>query len=134
MTENNSGDVTSATGAVTEVPAQTQSSVSRSDTINTNSGPSPRGRASRGDGRPNASGSSTQRDFEGSTPEIGGVLGLRSENVSKKINYDKFCKKINTYIMKEFRGGEYVVGITKDPTADIVNFFRLRKTERFDRR
>ena len=37
---------------------------------------------------------STPRDFEGDTPKLGGILGLRSENVTKKINYDLFCEKI----------------------------------------
>ena len=41
----------------------------------------------------------TQRDFVGDTPKIGGILGLRSENVTKKVNYDLFCEKLGTYIM-----------------------------------
>ena len=52
---------------------------------------------SRGNRTPNRFGiqqSTANRDFAGATPKIGGVLGLRSENVTKKVNYDSFCKKI----------------------------------------
>ena len=41
----------------------------------------------------------TQRDCVGDTPKLGGILGLRSENVTKKVNYDLFCEKLGTYIM-----------------------------------
>ena len=44
----------------------------------------------------------TQRDFKGSTPEIGVVLDLRSKNVSAKTNYDKFCEKNEDIRYKEF--------------------------------
>ena len=36
--------------------------------------------------------SSTPKDFEGATPQIGGILALRSENMLKKVSYDKFCE------------------------------------------
>ena len=29
---------------------------------------------------------SNPRDFEGNTPKLGGILGIRSENLTKKIN------------------------------------------------
>ena len=32
----------------------------------------------------------TPRDFEGTTSNVGGVLALRSENVTKKVNCDVF--------------------------------------------
>ena len=32
------------------------------------------------------------KDFEGATPKIGGVLGLCSETVTKKVSYDTFLK------------------------------------------
>ena len=36
---------------------------------------------------------STPRDFEGDTPKLGGILGLRSKSIIKKINYDLFYEK-----------------------------------------
>ena len=47
--------------------------------------------------------SSTSRDFEGATPKIGGILALRSENITKKVNYDVFCEKLATYVMNELK-------------------------------
>ena len=70
-----------------------------------NSGTNNRPRNARRDARPNNVASSTQKDFKGATPDIGGVLALRSENVSVKTHYDKFCEKLETYIMKELKGG-----------------------------
>ena len=37
---------------------------------------------------------STPRDFEGATPKIGRILALRSENMTKEVNYDQFCEKL----------------------------------------
>ena len=89
-----------------------------------NSGSNARSRNTGGDTRQNFAASSTLRNFEGSTPNIGGVLALRSENVTKKVNYDKFCEKLRSYIMREFKGGEYVVDILKDPSVDIADEYR----------
>ena len=67
---------------------------------------------SNGTGRPtqtnNLSGpvSSTPRDFEGATPRIGGILALRSENMTKKVNYDQFCEKLYIFIMNVFKNGD----------------------------
>ena len=65
----------------------------------------------------------THRDFAGDTPKIGGILGLRSENVTKKINYDLFCEKLGTYIMTEFKNGDAVFQITKEHSADVLAIF-----------
>ena len=46
------------------------------------------------------------KDFGGAAPRIGGVLALRNENVTKKVNYDVFCEKLGVHIMNEFKGGE----------------------------
>ena len=67
---------------------------------------------------------STPRDFEGDTPKLGGILGLRSENVTKKINYDLFCEKLGTYIMTEFRNGDAIFLITKEHDADVMQIFK----------
>ena len=39
------------------------------------------------------------RSYEGSTPEIGCVLGLNNETVTKKVTFDIFCGLFETYIM-----------------------------------
>ena len=49
------------------------------------------------------------KDFEGATPRIGGVLGLRSENVTRKVTDDAFRKKLGIYIMNEFKSEKDVV-------------------------
>ena len=66
---------------------------------------------------------STSKDFDGATPKIGGVLALRSENVTKKLNYDMFCEKLGTYIMNEFKNGDAVVEVTKDHDFDAIGGF-----------
>ena len=71
----------------------------------------------------NHSQSSTPRDFAGATPKIGGILALRSENMTNKVTYDKFCEKLKVYIMNDFKGGENVVEVTKNPSVDIVSYF-----------
>ena len=43
---------------------------------------------------------SSQKEFKGATPEIGGILALRIENVAKKLTFDKLCEKLGTYIMR----------------------------------
>ena len=83
-----------------------------------------RPRSSRRDTRPNNVSTSTQRDFKGATPDIGGVLALRSKNVAIKTNYDKFCEKFETYLMKQLKGGEHVIEILKDPNIDILNTYK----------
>ena len=67
--------------------------------------------------------SMSSRDFEGATPKIGGVLGLCSENVTKKINYDSFCEKLGIYVMNELKEGDAIVEVTKNPKADILSTF-----------
>ena len=74
----------------------------------------------RNDSRNNTS----TRDFEGTTPKIGGVLGLRSENVTKKIAFDVFCEKVGIYIMKEFNNGENVIEVLQHPDTKVVTDFQ----------
>ena len=63
------------------------------------------------------------KDFEGATPKIGGVLGLRSEYVTKKISYDNFPEKLGIYIMTDLKGGENIVEVTKQTNTDIIGDF-----------
>ena len=62
------------------------------------------------------------KDFKGATLEIGGILGLRNKNVSKKLNFDTFCSKLGIYLPKELKNGEHVFTVTKviydDPVTD----------------
>ena len=48
------------------------------------------------------------------------MLGLRSENVTKKVGYYAFFEKLGIYIMTEFKGGENVVEVTTNPDAKIL--------------
>lgn len=66
---------------------------------------------------------STAKDFTGATPKTGGILALRSENVTKKINYDMFCEKLDTYIMNEFKNGDALFDVTIDHNFNVINFF-----------
>ena len=50
--------------------------------------------------------SCTTKDFAGDTPKMGGILGLRSENVTERITYNLFCKKLGTYTMTELKNGD----------------------------
>ena len=43
--------------------------------------------------------------------------------MTHKVNYDVFCKKLKIYIMNEFKGGENVVEVTKNPSIDIISSF-----------
>ena len=89
------------------------------DTNRQNSSTQPRATIRPRDNHTNSVVSSTHRDFAGDTPGIGGVLALRNENVSLKKNYDKFCDKLRTYVMKELKNGEHVVQIIENPEADV---------------
>ena len=46
--------------------------------------------------RQNAGVMSTPKDFEGATPKIGGILALRSENMTHKVNYDVFARSLGS--------------------------------------
>ena len=53
------------------------------------------------------------RIYEGSTSEIGGILGLRTGKRRKKVTYNTFCNKMGTYTTKTLTNGEDVVLVTK---------------------
>ena len=48
---------------------------------------------------------SVTKGYKGSIPELGGALGFRTENVDVKVAFKILCKKLSTYIMKEFTQG-----------------------------
>ena len=50
--------------------------------------------------------SSVRHDFKGDTPELGAVVGLRSEHLQYKFMYDEFLEKVRLYVTKELTNGE----------------------------
>ena len=57
-------------------------------------------------------------------------MSLRSENMTKKVNYDQFCEKLATFIMNVFKNGDCVVEVSRNPSANIIeNFKKLSKPE-----
>ena len=67
---------------------------------------------------------STPRDFDGATPLIGGILGLWSENMIKKVNYDQFCEKLYIYIINVFKNIDAIVEVTRNPLENIIENFK----------
>ena len=62
--------------------------------------------------------------FEGDTPEIGCVLGLRSERMDKKVQFDTFREKMCDYIAKNLSSPMDVMPYVKDlkdPYEDFVS-------------
>ena len=54
---------------------------------------------------------------------MNGVLGLRTKKVDKKVTFEIFCEKLDTYIMRELKNGEAVVVVTRDKkTVPLVVF------------
>ena len=65
-----------------------------------------------------------EKKYEGDTLRVGGILTLRTENITKKITLDTFRKKLATYINKELTHATYVVCVVKyikDPTTNFDN-------------
>ena len=68
--------------------------------------------------------STTNRDFEGATPKLNAILALRSENITKKVNYDRFLEKLAIYVINELKNGDYIIEVTKNPNATIIEDFQ----------
>ena len=51
-------------------------------------------------------------------------MALCSENMNKKVNYDRFLEKLAIYVVDEFKYGDSIVEVTKDPNAAIVDDFQ----------
>ena len=47
-------------------------------------------------------------------------MALRSENVTRKVNYDKFLKKLGIYVVNELKNGDSIIEITKNSKATII--------------
>ena len=64
------------------------------------------------------------RSLRGIIPKIGGVLGLRSKNVTKKVSSDIFSERLGIYIMTEFNNGGNVIEVTKHLDTKVVSGFQ----------
>ena len=51
----------------------------------------------------------SNKDFEGDTPDIGCVVGLKSEKITAKVQFDTFRDKVGDYALKVLRHGMDVV-------------------------
>ena len=91
--------------------------------VDTDTPPASRRNPARNPRHPNTASTNLPRDYAGVTPKIGGILALRSENMTNKVNYDIFCEKLGVYIMNDFKGGENVVEVTKNHAIDIISSF-----------
>ena len=54
---------------------------------------------------------SIDKDFKGMTPEINGVLGLKSEKLTYKVHYPIFEKNLQNCILKEVKNARDVISI-----------------------
>ena len=86
----------------------------------------PRNRRPRNINNNAANTTTAQRSFEGATPAIGGVLALRSENVDKKMSYDRLKEILETYIIKNLSGGEYVIEGIQNTKLNVIDTFKNR--------
>jgi hypothetical protein len=60
--------------------------------------------------------------FEGDTPEVGAVLGLKKEKLHKKVTFDVFKEKLETYILRKFKEANDVMCAVRElkcPMQDI---------------
>jgi hypothetical protein len=70
----------------------------------------------------NYSDSNEQRNWEGEEPKVGGVLGLRSEWLDKKVSFEVFLEKVTDYILREFTNPRDIVGSIRDMKDPSINF------------
>jgi hypothetical protein len=63
-----------------------------------------------------------QRNWEGEEPKVGGVLGLRSEWLDKKVSFEVFLEKTTDYILQEFTNPRDIVGSIRDMKDPLINF------------
>jgi hypothetical protein len=55
-----------------------------------------------------------QKSWEGDEPKIGGVLGLRSEWMEKKVSFEVFLEKMTDYTLREIKNSRDVVSAVRD--------------------
>ena len=66
--------------------------------------------------------SNNERTWEGDTPEIGAVLGLRTENLNKKTSFSVFMEKMEEYILRKLNNGSDVLPLVRDQKDPSVIF------------
>ena len=92
-----------------------------SDTQNTRAPNANRNVTTRTNRTPNRTGSvhsTTNHDFDGATPKLNAILALRHENVTKKVNYDRFLEKLAICVINELMNGDSIIEITKNPKCN----------------
>ena len=50
-------------------------------------------------------------------------MALRSENMTKKVNYDQFCEKLSIFVMNVFKNSDCVVEVTRKPSPNLIENF-----------
>ena len=63
------------------------------------------------------------KNFEGSNPEISGVLALQIDKTYKKVKYYTFCDRLHMYVIKTLVSGEDVVYVTKYTNINPVDIY-----------
>jgi len=58
--------------------------------------------------------SNNERTWERDTPEIGAVLGLRTEYLNKKTSFSVFMEKMEEYILRKLNNGSDVLPLVRD--------------------
>ena len=66
--------------------------------------------------------SNNERTWEGDTPEIGAVLGLRTEYLNKKTSFSVFMEKMEEYILRKLNNGSDVLPLVRDQKDPSVVF------------
>ena len=66
-------------------------------------------------------------NYKGYTPEVGYILALCTEKLTKKITFDTFQEKLVTYINKELTYAMYVVYVVKHMKDTKINFNNKNK-------
>jgi hypothetical protein len=65
---------------------------------------------------------SDDKDWEGAKPEVGAVLGLKTEKITKKVTFEVFREKLATYVLSEFNNPKDVLPAVKRMTDPMVDF------------
>ena len=65
---------------------------------------------------------SNERNWQGDKPDIGCVLGLRTEWLDKKLSFRSFMEKMVEYVMREFDNANDVLPVVMDQEDPRVDF------------
>ena len=92
--------VTTKSIATTPAPAQTNANNNGTDGSNSQSN-----RNRRRNNQPNQVQLTNPITFEGDTPEIGCVIGMRHEKFNKKVPFETFLDNMNNYAISTLKDG-----------------------------